>query len=70
MKVLIWFLCLLVASIIQTIIGFAGYQLGAIPVMILYGITYAVARKLCEVWEYNHPRKKHRDEQQTYETDK
>lgn len=58
MKVLIWFVCLFVASSITTLLAGGGYHLGAIPTIILYGATFAAARALSKEWEN---RKNNRD---------
>ena len=50
MKVLIWFVCLLVPSVIQTLAAKSGNGLGAIPVLIIYGIAFGIAKLLCDKW--------------------
>lgn len=50
MKVLIWFVCLFIASIIKTLLV-GGGSLGAIPTMILYGAAFAAAKALSTAWE-------------------
>ena len=59
MKILIWFLCILANSIITAIIKANGIILGGIPTFIMYMITFAVARTLCEKWqEYKNNKQK------------
>ena len=50
MKVLIWIGCFLVSSIIQTLV-FQNVVRGAIPAVIIYSATIAVARSLCKAWD-------------------
>jgi len=50
MKVLIWFACVFVASIVKTLLVGSG-SLGAIPTMILYGAAFAAAKALSTAWE-------------------
>ena len=54
MKLLIWFLCILAASLIRTFFELYGVTFGAIPVVILYGLTIFIAKKLCEKWDKKH----------------
>lgn len=59
MKILIWFLCILANSIITAIIKANGIILGGILTFIMYMITFAVARTLCEKWqEYKNNKQK------------
>ena len=51
MKVLIWVLCLFANALITTIIKGSGVILGAIPTVILYGVTIWLARTLCKKWD-------------------
>ena len=52
MKVLIWFLALLLNSVITTALNMgAGITLGAIPTMLLWMITIYPAYKLCQKWD-------------------
>ena len=52
MKVLIWFIALLLNSIITTAINMgAGITLGAIPTILLWIITIYPAYKLCQKWD-------------------
>lgn len=51
MKILIWFLCLLVYGLIVTLFSLGGIMLGAIPTMILLGGTIGLAKLLCKKWE-------------------
>ena len=50
MQVLIWFLCFLVLNIVIMLIKDTGVILGGIPTVILYMITFAVARFLCKLY--------------------
>lgn len=51
MKVLIWVLCFFANALITTIIKGNGVILGAIPTVILYGVTIWLARTLCKKWD-------------------
>ena len=51
MKIFIWVACLFANSIITAVIKANGIILGGIPTFIMYMITFAVARTLCEKWE-------------------
>lgn len=51
MKILIWFGCFFVNVLIQVILGNAGITLGAIPIMLLFSVSYWSARKLCRKWD-------------------
>lgn len=51
MKVLIWILCFFANALITTIIRGRGVILGAIPTVILYGVTIWLARTLCKKWD-------------------
>ena len=51
MKVLIWVICIFVNALITTIIKGSGVILGAIPTVILYGVTIWLARTLCKKWD-------------------
>ncbi len=51
MKVLIWVLCFFLNALISAIIKGNGVILGAIPTVILYGVTIWLARTLCKKWD-------------------
>ena len=51
MKVLIWFVCFLVMSIITTYLNSSGIFLGGIPTIILFGITFWIAKTLCKKYD-------------------
>ena len=51
MKVLIWVLCIFVNALVTTIVKESGVILGAIPTVILYGVTIWLARTLCKKWD-------------------
>lgn len=51
MKVLIWFVCFLVMSIITTYLNGSGIFLGGIPTIILFGITFWIAKTLCKKYD-------------------
>ncbi len=51
MKILIWFLCVLVASMIETSIEMKGVLLGAIPTLLIWSIPIAAARYFCRMWD-------------------
>ena len=61
MKILIWVACLLANSIITVVIKANGIILGGIPTFIMYMITFAVARTLCEKWEEHKKNKEQRN---------
>lgn len=57
MKVLIWFGCFFVATLLNTILGvFLGVRAGAV---LLYFIAFYPAKKLCDKWD-RHTREKAR----------
>ena len=60
MKILIWFLCLLVYAIITTTFQWNGIYLGAIPTMILFGVALILARSLCKAYD-KHKNEKNQD---------
>lgn len=62
MKVLIWVLCLLGASVIQTVVRGMGIILGGLPTAALYLFTFWLAKTLSKSWENKHPSKKHQNE--------
>ena len=51
MKVLIWVVCFFVNALVTTIVKDSGVILGAIPTVILYGVTIWLARNLCKKWD-------------------
>ena len=51
MKFLIWFICIFANAIITVIIRNHGIILGALPAMVLYGLTFWLARTLCRKWD-------------------
>ena len=51
MKVLIWLFCFFVVAVIQTAAREAGLILGAIPAMLLFGLAWWSAKKLCALWD-------------------
>ena len=61
MKIFIWVACLFANSIITAVIKANGIILGGIPTFIMYMITFAVARTLCEKWEEHKKNKEKRD---------
>ena len=49
MKILIWFLTIVIGTIINTLLGYAiGVQAGAV---LLYLVEFYIAKKLCEKWD-------------------
>ena len=49
MKILIWAGCILVATILNTLLGYAtGFKVGY---LIFYAAVYFVANKLCQKWD-------------------
>ena len=51
MKVLIWFLCILVYSLFVNFLKLGGVNLGGIPTVIFVGLTLLIARALCKEWD-------------------
>ena len=51
MKVFIWLFCFFVVAVIQTAAHEAGVILGAIPAMLLFGLAWWSAKKLCALWD-------------------
>ena len=52
MKVLIWFIAILLNSVITTALNMgAGITLGAIPTLLLWLVTIYPAYKLCQKWD-------------------
>lgn len=51
MKILIWLFCASIPSAIQAACRQAGYTLGAVEALILYGPAYWAAFKLCKVYD-------------------
>lgn len=59
MKILIWVLCLFVASMINTVLGYlTGFKAGY---LVLYLVIVFVAKKLCEKWENYKTKKTNKD---------
>lgn len=59
MKKLFYFLGFLLYVVIATAIRTSGYILGAIPTMLLFGVTiYLIPRILIKCWEWNRTREK------------
>ena len=50
MKALIWIVCVFVGSFIKVVL-FGNAQLGAIPTVLIYGAIFAIARRLCALWD-------------------
>lgn len=49
MKVLIWILCITVATILNALLGYAtGIKVGY---FVVYFVVYFVAKKLCDKWD-------------------
>ena len=57
MKVLIWLFCFFVVAVIQTAAREAGLILGAIPAMLLFGLAWWSAKKLCSLWDQHQAEK-------------
>lgn len=51
MKVLIWIVCFLVMSVVVTYLNGSGIFLGGIPTIILFGITFWIAKTLCKKYD-------------------
>lgn len=54
MKFLIYFGCFVVLSVIQTLIRNAGIILGGVPTVLLWSLTYWIAKNLSKAWEAKH----------------
>ncbi len=66
MKVLIWFLCILVNAIITAVIKENGIILGGIPTAFLTFATLSLAFFLCRKWdEYNQVKNPQNDKSPT-----
>ena len=57
MKVFIWLFCFFVVAVIQTAAREAGLILGAIPAMLLFGLAWWSAKKLCSLWDQHQAEK-------------
>lgn len=57
MKILIWLLCLTIYSLIEVGLQYSGIWLGAVPTVILFGITCTIAYVLCKKYDKNRLRK-------------
>lgn len=51
MKFLIWFGCFFACVIIQVVLKNMGLILGGIPMVLLYGSSCWIAKKLCAKWD-------------------
>lgn len=51
MKILIWFLCILVYAVITVLLNMSGIILGGIPTVILVGGAMWLAKTLCKKWD-------------------
>lgn len=58
MKILIWFLCILVYAIITVLLNMSGIILGGIPTVILVGGAMWLAKTLCKKWDERKGEKK------------
>ena len=58
MKILIWFLCILVYAVITVLFMNSGIILGAIPTVILLGGAMWLAKALCKKWDEQKGKKK------------
>lgn len=58
MKVLIWVVCFFCSAVTQVIIKEQGIILGGIPTALLFGATWFVAKKLCDLWDKHEINKK------------
>ena len=60
MKVLIWFGCIFVATILNTLMGYVtGFKIGYV---IFYFCVYSAARRLCKKWDERKEAKKKQKE--------
>lgn len=57
MKVFIWLFCFFVVAVIQTAAREVGLILGAIPAMLLFGLAWWSAKKLCSLWDQHQAEK-------------
>ncbi|MGN1320908.1 MAG: hypothetical protein ACI4U6_07310 [Acutalibacteraceae bacterium] len=51
MKVLIWIVCFFMMSVVVTYLNGSGIFLGGIPTIILFGITFWIAKTLCKKYD-------------------
>lgn len=51
MKVLIWFVCFFMMSVVITYLNASGIFVGGIPTIILFGITFWIAKTLCKKYD-------------------
>ena len=51
MKVLIWIGCFFAMVLIRVIFQYMGIILGGIPTMLLFGLAWWGASRLCKVWD-------------------
>jgi TRAP-type uncharacterized transport system fused permease subunit len=65
MVALIWIACFLGLAIVQVLIKYQVITLGAIPTMILFGLTWWLARTLASKWKKRQAVKKAQDENKT-----
>lgn len=57
MKILIWFICIFVNSLITVLLKYAGFMLGGIPTAIFAGLTIWLACVLCKKWDKHRSRR-------------
>lgn len=51
MKIFIWFFCILIFSIIETLLKAKGILLGAIPTVLLFSAAISIAKYFCRIWD-------------------
>ena len=64
MKAFIWFMMILIAAVIVTVIKETGYIIGGIPAAILYGAMFFGARKLCQKWDEHKAKKANQNKEE------
>jgi hypothetical protein len=62
MKILIWFGCIFMLSLITVLLKYAGVLLGFIPTFILGSLMFWTARTLCKKWDIYKQNKKKKKE--------
>ena len=56
MKVLIWLGCFFVSALLRMLL-FGNARLGGLLTVLIYGVTFAVARTLSDAWDERKSRK-------------
>jgi hypothetical protein len=56
MKALIWVACVFLFNLLIVLIKDTGIILGGIPTVLIYGLMFFVAHRLCKAWDIKHPK--------------